>query len=148
MTSSWPDLDYPQWRDTALTLQLWTQIVGKIRLALTPWLNHGWHVALYVTARGLGTSGIPAGDALIDIEFDFVDHRLLCRSSRGDARTVALRPMSVASFYGEVMAAMRALGVTVTIHMLPNEVPDPIAFDKDHIHASYDPDAAHRFWQR
>ena len=146
MTSRWPDLDYPQWRDTALTLQLWTQIVGKIRLALTPWVNHGWHVPLYITARGLGTSSIPAGDALIDIEFDFVDHRLLCRSSRGDARTVALRPMTVAAFYGEVMAAMRALGVAVTIHPLPNEVPDPIPFGEDHAHASYDADAAHRFW--
>jgi len=147
VTNGWPELDYPQWRDTALTLQLWTQIVGKIRLALTPWLNHGWHVPLYITARGLGSSGIPAGDALIDIEFDFVDHRLLCRSSRGDARTVPLRPMSVAAFYGEVMAAMRALDVAVTIHKRPNEVPDPIPFDEDHRHASYDAEAAWRFWQ-
>jgi hypothetical protein len=147
MTSAWPDLDYRQWRDTALTLQLWTQIVGKIRLALTPWLNHGWHVPLYVTARGLGTSAIPAGDALIDIEFDFVDHRLLCRSSRGAVRTMALRPMTVAAFHDEVMAAMRALDVAVAIHPLPNEVPDPIPFGEDHVHARYDPDAAHRFWQ-
>lgn len=147
MTDNWPDLDYPQWRDTALTLQLWTQIVGKIRLALTPWLNHGWQVTLYVTARGLGTSGIPAGDALIDIEFDFVDHRLVCRSSRGDVRTVPLRPMPVATFYAEVMAAMKALDVAVTIHPRPNEVPDPIPFDEDYVHASYDADAVHRFWQ-
>jgi hypothetical protein len=147
VTDGWPDLDYPPWRDTALTLQLWTQIVGKIRLALTPWLNHGWQVPLYVTARGLGTSGIPAGEAMIDIEFDFVDHRLVCRSSRGDSRTMPLRPMSVAAFHGEVMAAMRALDVSVTIHPLPNEVPNPIPFGEDHVHASYDPDAVHRFWQ-
>jgi hypothetical protein len=147
VTGTWPDLDYPHWRDTALTLQLWTQIVGKIRLTLTPWLNHGWQAPFYVTARGLGTSGIPAGEALIDIEFDFVDHRLLCRSSRGDARAIALRPMSVAAFYDEVMAAMDGLGVAVTIHPLPNEVVDPIPFREDHVHASYDPDAAHRFWQ-
>lgn len=146
MTDAWPELDYPQWSDTALTLQLWTQIVGKIRLALTPWLNHGWHVPLYITARGLGTSGIPAGDALIDIEFDFVDHRLVCRSSLGGRRIISLRPMSVADFHSEVMAAMRSLDVAVTIHMMPNEVADPIPFDQDHVHASYDPDAARRFW--
>lgn len=140
----WPDLDFPAWRDTALTLQLWVQIVGKIRLALTPWLNHGWQVPLYVTARGLGTSSIPCGDALIDIEFDFVDHRLVCRHSGGAVRTVALRPISVATFYQELLAA---LDVTVAINPLPNEVPDPIPFDQDHTHASYDPDAAWRFWQ-
>src|SRR5688572_14835445 len=105
----WPALDYPEWRDTALTLQLWTQIVGKIRLSLSPWLNHGWQVPLYVTARGLGTSAIPAGGTIIDIEFDFVDHRLICRSSSGDMRSIALRPMTVAAFYAEVMAAVAAL---------------------------------------
>src|SRR5215213_3097557 len=121
----WPSLPYPAWHDTAVTLQLWIQIVGKVRLALSPWLNHGWQVPLYVTARGLGTSAIPAGGAIIDIEFDFVDHRLICRSSSGESRSVALRPMTVAAFYAEVMAAIAALGVRVRIDRLPNEVPDP-----------------------
>ena len=143
----WPVLEYRDWRDTALTLQLWTQIVGKIRLSLTPWRNHGWQVPLYVTARGLGTSAIPAGAATIDIEFDFVDHRLVCRSSRGTKHAVELRPMTVATFYDEVMAAMAALDIRVQINHLPNEFPDPIAFDRDDVHASYDAAAAWRFWQ-
>lgn len=145
--TTWPEIDYACWNDTQVTLQLWTQIVGKIRLALTPWLNHGWHIPLYVTPRGLGTSGIPAREALIDIEFDFVDHRLICRGSRGNLQTIALRPMSVAVFHDEVMAAMAALDVEVAIHPLPNEVPDPILFPEDHVHASYDADAVYRFWQ-
>jgi hypothetical protein len=143
----WPELDYPAWRDTAATLQLWTQVVGKVRLALTPWLNHSWQVPLYVTARGLGTSPIPAGAGVIDIEFDFVNHQLVCRSSNGQFHQLALRPMSVAAFYGEVMAAMAALDVVVHIDRMPNELADPIRFDRDEVHASYDADAAHRFWQ-
>lgn len=143
----WPELDFAEWRDTTLTLQLWTQIVGKIRLALTPWRNHGWQVPLYVTARGLSTSTIPAGDGVFDVEFDFINHRLACRASDGQFQTIDLRPMSVATFYREVMAAMAALDVTVNINRLPNEVPDPIAFDLDETHAAYDADAAHRFWQ-
>lgn len=143
----WPALDYAGWRDTALTLQLWTQIVGKVRLSLTPWLNHGWQVPLYVTPRGLGTSAIPAGAAMIDVEFDFVDHRLVCRSSSGDTRTIDLRPMTVAAFYDAVMEALAALGVRVRINRLPNELPDPIPFDQDTTHASYDGAAARRFWQ-
>ena len=145
--SDWPALDYAAWRDTALTLQLWTQIVGKIRLALSPWRNHGWQVPLYVTARGLGTSAIPAGAAMIDIEFDFVDQQLVCRSSSGEVRQIALQPMTVAAFYDAVMAAMAALRVEVRICCLPNEVPDPIAFDKDTTHTSYDGAAARRLWQ-
>jgi hypothetical protein len=147
MASDWPALDYSGWRDTALTLQLWTQIVGKIRLALTPWRNHGWQVPLYVTARGLGTSAIPAGAAMIDIEFDFIDHTLICRSSSGEVQHVALRPMTVAAFYREVMGAMTAIGVEVRISSMPNEVANPIAFAKDIIHDSYDGAAARRFWQ-
>jgi hypothetical protein len=147
MRSEWPELDYAGWCDTALTLQLWTQIVGKIRLALAPWRNHGWQVPLYVTARGLGSSGIPAGAEMIDIEFDFVDHRLVCRSSNGQLRHVALRAMTVAAFYREVMETMTALGVEVRINRLPNELPDPIPFDEDALHASYDGEAAHRFWK-
>jgi hypothetical protein len=143
----WPQLDYSAWRDTAATLQLWTQIVGKIRLKLTPWLNHGWHVPLYVTARGLATSGMPARDAMIDIEFDFVAHRLVFRSSRGTERALPLRPMPVTDFYDRVMATMVELEAPVSINPMPNEVPDPIAFCEDHTHASYDADGAHRFWQ-
>jgi hypothetical protein len=147
MDEAWPRLDYAEWKDTAATLQLWTQVVGKVRLALTPWLNHGWQVPLYVSARGLTTSTIPAGDQAIDIEFDFLDHRLVCRSSRGGLETIALRPKSVAELYDEVMAALAALGVEVMIHVVPNEVADPIPFPEDRVHASYDAEAARRFWQ-
>jgi hypothetical protein len=147
MRREWPAIDYADWRDTALILQLWSQIVGKIRIALAPWRNHGWQVPLYVTARGLGSSSIPAGTEIIDIEFDFVDHLLVCHSSNGKARNVALLPMTVAAFYGEVMEAMTAIGAEARINLLPNEVADPIAFDKDTLHASYDGAAAHRFWQ-
>lgn len=143
----WLDLHYPDWRDTALTLQLWTQIVGKIRLSLAPWRNHGWQVPLYVTARGLGTSAIPVGPETIDIEFDFVDHRLIIRGSCGKMRFIELRPMAVAAFYAEVMEAMATFDLQVQINQMPNEVADPIAFDRDFAHASYDAEAAWRFWQ-
>src|ERR1700741_2402957 len=98
----WPELPYRNRRDTAVTLQLWTQIVGKVRLALTPWLNHSWHVPLYVTARGLGTSPIPVDGEVVEMEFDFIGHRLVCRTSRGDERALALAPQSVADFYGQL----------------------------------------------
>ena len=143
----WPELAYANWRDTALTLQLWTQIVGKVRLSLTPWLNHGWHVPLYVTARGLGTSPIPFGGELLEIEFDFIEHRLVARTSRGEERTIALRPRSVANVHDALIALLGELGVEAAINPLPNEVPDPIAFPDDHFHASYDADAAHAFWR-
>jgi hypothetical protein len=146
-SADWPELDYYHWRDTALTLHLWTQIVGKVRLALTPWRNHGWQVPLYVTARGLATSSIPSGSALIDIEFDFVNHDLVCRSSNGQFQRVMLRPMSVAAFYREVMSAMAALDVSVRIDRFANELANPIRFDFDEVHASYDAEAARRFWQ-
>jgi hypothetical protein len=143
----WPELPYPDWRDTAATLQLWTQIVGKIRLALTPWVNHGWHVPLYVTARGLSTSPMPASREILEIEFDFIAHRLLIRTSRGDERALALRPQSVADFYADLMGVLGEIGIAVSINELPNEVPDPVRFPEDRVHASYDPDAAHRFWR-
>ncbi|HZH10253.1 MAG TPA: DUF5996 family protein [Microvirga sp.] len=143
----WPELSYPQWRQTAATLQLWTQIVGKIRLALTPWLNHGWHVPLYVSARGLTTSPIPAGREIVEIEFDFIAHRLLVRTSRGDEGILALEPRSVAEFYEELLDLLRGIGVHVAINDMPNEVADPIPFSEDRIHASYDADSAYRFWR-
>lgn len=147
MTSVWPDLPYMAWRDTAASLQLRTQIVGKIRLALTPWLNHGWQVPLYVTAQGLGTSPMPFGNENVEIEFDFIAHRLLIRTSRGDDRSLALQPQSVVDFYHQVLALLNDVGVAVAINELPNEVPDPVRFSEDRIHAAYDADAAHRFWR-
>jgi hypothetical protein len=143
----WPELYYPQWRDTLATLQLWTQIVGKLRLSLTPWLNHSWHVPLYVTARGLGTSPIPYGSDVLEFEFDFLSHRLMARSSLGRERLIALEPQSVADFYARLMGLLRELGVTVSLNQLPCELPSPIRFSQDRTHASYDADAAQRFWR-
>jgi hypothetical protein len=145
--SVWPELPYPAWRDTVATLQLWTQIVGKVRLTLTPWLNHGWQVPLYVTARGLGTSGIPVGTEILEIEFDFIEHRLAARTSAGAEASVALAPQSVATFYRRVMEMLGRIGVAVKINEMPNELPNPIRFPQDETHASYDAAAAHRFWR-
>ena len=146
-SETWPDLPFQGWRDTALTLQLWLQVVGKVRLALTPWLNHSWQVPFYVTARGLGTSLIPNGNEAIDIEFDFIRHRLIGRSSGGAIAEMALQPMPVADFYARATGLLRDLGTTATINPLPSEVPEPIAFAEDRQHRSYDPEAAHRFWR-
>jgi hypothetical protein len=143
----WPNLSYPAWRDTAATLQLWTQIVGKIRLTLTPWLNHSWQVPLYVSARGLGTSPIPVGNEILEIEFDFISQRLVVRTSQGEERALPLEPHSVAEFYRRVIDLLNRIGVAATINETPNEVPTWIRFPDDRIHASYDPDAAHTFWR-
>jgi hypothetical protein len=143
----WPDLAYSSWRDTAVTLQLWTQIVGKIRLALTPWLNHGWQVPLYVTSRGLGTSPIPVGREILEIEFDFIAHQLRVRTSMGAERCIVLVPQSVSEFYRQLTSQLRELGISVSIHEMPNEVSDPIAFSKDDSHRSYDAAAVHAFWR-
>jgi hypothetical protein len=143
----WPSLPYDAWKDTCATLHMWTQIVGKIRLVRTPWVNHSWHAALYVTARGLTTSPIPFGTRALQIDFDFIDHRLVLETSDGGVRTVELRPRSVASFHAEVMAHVADLGLSVKINRMPNEIPDAIPFDRDHVHASYDPEYAHRFWR-
>jgi uncharacterized protein DUF5996 len=143
----WPELPYAAWRETATTLQLWTQIVGKVRLTPTPWLNHSWQVPLYVTARGLGTSAIPVGTEIAEIEFDFIDHRLVARISRGETASFPLEPQTVAAFYRRTLDLLDGLGVKVAIDELPNEVANPIRFSQDHDHASYDRDAAHRFWR-
>ena len=143
----WPDLTYSAWSETLATLHLWTQIVGKIRLTLTPWLNHSWHAPLYVTARGLGTSPIPIGAEIFEIEFDFVGQRLAVRTSRGAERSLPLRPQSVADFYRATIDLLASMGVWVAIKETPNEVPNPIRFSEDRIHASYDAAAAHRFWR-
>jgi len=143
----WPDLPYRAWRDTAATLQRWTQIVGKVRLALTPWVNHSWQVPFYVTARGLGTSPIPAGNEILEIDFDFIGHRLAIRTSRGEERTLPLEPQTVAAFYRRVIDLLNGIGIAVAINEMPNEVPNPIRFSEDRTHASYDAEAAHRFWR-
>lgn len=144
---NWPEIPYQAWRDTAQTLQLWTQIVGKVRLALTPWLNHSWQVPLYVTVRGLGTSPIPANGETFDIEFDFVEHSLVIRVSDGRSRKVALVPQPVADFHLQVMERLRSLGIEVVIHDRPSEIADAIPFSVDRVHTSYDGEAAHRFWR-
>ncbi|HWG77545.1 MAG TPA: DUF5996 family protein [Steroidobacteraceae bacterium] len=143
----WPTLAYPAWRETALTLQLWTQIVGKVRLALTPWVNHSWQVPLYVTARGLGTSPIPSGSEIFEIEFDFIAHRLFVRVSSGAERSLQLEPQAVATFHERLLDLLEQLRLAVRITKWPNELPDPIPFAEDHAHAAYDAQAAHAFWR-
>jgi Family of unknown function (DUF5996) len=143
----WPELPTSAWRETYATLHLWTQIVGKIRLMRSPWLNHSWHVALYVTARGLTTSPIPDGVRTFQIDFDLIDHHLRISTSDGATRQFALAGQSVASFYAAVMAELAELGIHIAIDEMPNELPDPIRFSEDRTHASYDPDAVRRFLQ-
>ena len=143
----WPELPTAAWRETYATLHLWTQIIGKVRLVRSPWLNHSWHVALYVTARGLTTSPIPDGARTFQIDFDFIEHVLGISTSDGAERRFALAGHSVASFYTATMAALRELGIHVTIDETPNELPEPIKFPDDTVHAAYDPDAAQRFHQ-
>lgn len=143
----WPPLPYEAWRDTAATLHLWLQIVGKISVAQCDWVNHSWHIALQVTARGLGTRLLWHGARAFQIEFDFVAHALSIRVSDGGSITLPLTPQSTASFYRSVMRALEQLGVPVKIHTRPNELPDPIAFDVDEVHCSYDAESANRYWR-
>jgi hypothetical protein len=145
-SNAWPSLPYAEWADTRATLHLWTQVVGKIRLARTPWLNHSWHVTLYVTARGLSTGLIPADGSSFQIDFDFIDHVLAIRTSDGQARQLALEPMTVADFYAAVLAALKSLGLGIDINPMPNEIPDAVPFDQDTAHKSYDAEAVHRFF--
>ena len=146
---AWPALPLDDWRDTRDTLQLWAQVVGKVRLALAPMVNHWWQVPLYVGARGLTTSAmpLPGGGGSAEVIFDFLDHRLRIETSRGDARFVTLEPRSVADFYRAVMDALHAVGIDVRIRPRPVELPDVIPFAEDETHRSYDPDAARRFWR-
>ena len=143
----WPELPTAAWRETCETLHLWTQIIGKIRLTRAPWLNHSWHVALYVTARGLTTSAIPDGTRTFQIDFDFIDHTLRISTSGGAQRQLALAGQSVASFYAAVMADLADLGIHIAIDEMPNELPEPIRFSQDRKHASYDPTAVRHFLQ-
>ncbi len=151
MTSSmpgvWPDLPYPAWKDTCATLHLWTQVVGKVRLACTPWLNHSWHVPLYLTARGLTTSPISQGHRSFSIDFDFIDHTLIIATADGARKQIVLEPRTVADFYGAVMAALDELSLSVQINEMPSEILDAIPFSRDTLHGAYDAEYAQRFWQ-
>jgi hypothetical protein len=144
---AWPELSYGAWKDTCATLHLWSQIVGKLRLACSPWINHSWHATHYVTARGLTTATIPYGRRTFQVDFDLIDHVLLLTTSEGSRASVELRPRSVADFYRHVMAALERLGVRVEIHGSPNEVADPIPFAQDELHGEYDAVYANRFWR-
>ena len=146
-SSAWPNLPYVAWKDTYATLHLWTQIVGKIRLAQTPWLNHSWHVVLYVSPRGLTTSSIPYRDRSFELKFDFLNHALVATADDGSIRKVGLYPRSVADLHAEVIQSLEELGIEVRIHDMPNELPDPIRFNEDNTHASYDRDFAERHWR-
>jgi Family of unknown function (DUF5996) len=144
---TWPSLPFAAWQDTYATLHMWTQIIGKIRLALSPKLNHWWQSTLYVTSRGLTTSSIPYKTRTFQISFDFLSHHLQIETSDGTVRQIALVPRSVADFYQGVMGTLREIGIEVQIWTMPQEVEDPIPFDQDHKHAAYDPEYAQRFWR-
>lgn len=144
---TWPELHWADWADTCTTLQLWMQVVGKIRLKLMPHINHTWNVTLYPTIRGVTTSPMPYGKGMLQIDFDFVEHALAIESSAFGRRSFPLAPMSVAAFYREVMRALDDLGTPVHIWTQPMEVADPIRLDRDEIHRAYDAEYAHRFWR-
>jgi hypothetical protein len=145
--NAWPALPLKEWQDTCATLHMRTQIGGKVRLALSPRINHWWEVPLYVNATGLTTSAMPYAAGVLEIQFDFLQHELVLQTSGGMRRTMMLAPRSVADFYREFKALLSDLGAEVKIWRMPVEVPNPIAFDEDTQHASYDPEYAHRFWR-
>jgi len=147
MSDAWPALPFDDWRATCDTLHMWTQIVGKVRLALAPYQNHWWQVTLHVSARGLTTTAIPYEDRSFEIEFDFVDHVLAIRTCEGDTRTISLAPKTVAAFYAEFVAAMTSLGLSVRISTMPQEFDHPIPFDQDTVHAAYEREPVERFWR-
>lgn len=142
---AWPEIPYPEWEKTCATLHRWTQIVGKIRLSLSPWINHSWQVALYLTPQGLTTSPIPFRDDAFQIDFNFYDQELVVTKSAGENKKLALRPQAVADFYGELMGLLKGMEIEVSIDRIPNEVPDPIPLDEDRSHHEYDGAAARRF---
>ena len=144
---TWPSLPFTAWKDTCVTLHMWTQVVGKIRLALAPWTNHSWHVTLYLTARGLTTSPIPYGRRIFEIQFDFIDHHLRIVTADGQLEQIPLESRTVADFYRRVMAVLKDMGIVVHINTTPNEVVDAIPFEKDEIHRAYNPAQANRFWR-
>src|SRR5271166_693295 len=142
-----PALPFDIWKDTQATLHLWTQVVGKVRLKLCPLVNHWWNVPFYVTARGMTTSAMPYDRGVVDVHFDFIDHKLILEACDGSSAVLPLQPETVAEFYRRFMAALAELGVNVKIWTTPCELPDPIPFEKDNLHASYDAEAVHRFWR-
>jgi hypothetical protein len=146
-TEIWPALPFSEWKETAKTLHMWTQVVGKVRLALSPWTNHSWHVTLYLTARGLTTSPIPFRDRVFEIRFDFVSHELRLLTNDGGLRTIPLRAQTVAQFYRAVIDALRDLGIEVQINTTPNEVDPAIPFEQNETDSAYDPEYANRFWR-
>jgi hypothetical protein len=146
-SATWPALPYSEWRETAATLHLWLQIVGKIALVQRPWVNHSWHVALRITARGIGTGLIPHDAGSLQIDFDFVDHCLRLQAVDGRTVSLPLEPQPTSKFYRNVMSSLSSLGVPVKIRTMPNELADPIAFDVDEIHSAYDPEYANRYWR-
>jgi hypothetical protein len=143
----WPTLSLDSWKDTYATLHMWTQIVGKVRLRLTPLVNHWWNVPFYVAARGLTTSRIPYGERAFELTFDFVSHQLVLKTSDGMLKTLALRALSVADFYQEFLKMLSSAGIEIKIWRMPVEIPNPIRFDEDRGHASYDAAAVERFWR-
>jgi hypothetical protein len=143
----WPALALNSWKDTYATLHMWTQIVGKVRLRLTPVVNHWWNVPLYVTARGLTTSRIAYGQRAFEVWFDFIRHQLVLETNDGLVKTLPLEPRSVAEFYQEFMELLRSAEIEVKIWRMPVEIPDPIAFDQDRVHASYDRASVEKFWR-
>ena len=145
--ADWPELPFDAWAETCATLHLWTQVVGKIRLAHAPMINHWWQVPLYVGSRGLTTSPIPYGCESFEIDFDFIHHKLIITTDAGEEKVVGLFPRSVADFYREYMSTLRSLGIDIKIDTMPAEFPDPIPFEQDEQHASYDKEYARRFWR-
>ena len=142
-----PALPFDSWKDTLATLHMWTQVVGKVRLKLCPLVNHWWNVPFYVTARGMTSSAMPFQRGTIEVRFDFIEHQLLLETSEGRVAALALKMQSVAEFYEKFMTALAELNVTAKIWTTPCEIPDPIPFEQDHTHASYDPEAVHKFWR-
>jgi len=143
----WPALPYEDWKDTYATLHMWTQVVGRVALALAPPLNHSWAIALHVTPRGISTRTLPHGHRSFTMQFDFIAHQLVIRASDDETRTLALRPQTVADFYREVMATLDSMNLPVKIWPMPVEIPSPIRFDQDTVHRSYDPVSANRWWR-
>jgi len=142
-----PALPFDSWKDTLATLHMWSQIVGKVRLKLCPLVNHWWNVPFYITARGMTTSPMPYEQRDIEVQFDFIEHKILIETSEGRVVTMAMAPQSVADFYKKFMAALAELGIDVRIWTTPCEIPDPIPFEQDNTHSAYDPEAAHKFWR-
>ena len=146
-SNAWPEIPLAAWAETRDTLHLWTQVVGKVRLVQSPWINHSWHATFYVTPRGLATSLVPHGERLFGMEFDFLEHRLNVATVDGERRSIPLVPKSVATFYREVLSTLEELGLPVEIHTHPSEIAGGIPFPEDELHRSYDPEYARRFWR-